>query len=906
MFQCAALYRSQGLNIRPRGDPSGAAHHEQSRWQLRFKSPGSGWAVGHAGQQGRLAEAEDQGRLTALQQLDLSNTTITQAERPEPGAATLATLFHASRLKQLSLLINNRAGEGNNLLPNLQPLSQHLTQLCLKLQEGVVRCFDKFLAALQPLAQLQVLTISPTLDLGGLPRLLQALPQLHTLHLPCATVRGQEELDALLAATQLTSIQLGSLKDLSSSRADAPCSWQRLELTHWIKYAIAAYLPLHSLTQPLVLCGLSVGMGDDGHADPSLLLAVHNLTQACNVPVRIGDLRLRMCYSRATRQHEELQQLVAVVQALNHCSWDKLTVLFMDVGAADVVTLAPLCQGCTHIQFYDCGVAPSLEFWRQLVQLMPTITNVVFEYAEGSTSSAMHQSLQLMADQPWARWLDICIGKPAASCHAWSSRACTRLKSHSSSARACAPCKYVLATAVDGWAALGQVAGRQGSSEPAATCSQLGAGETLSLTCPDFSKTNLMYAPALHIQLDSQRCEQMLTPRVVAALRARTCKLALTLLSLQLQQLDLSSTKIIQPKQPEPGAATLANLFHASKLKQLRLLIQLEAGDDKPRLPNLQPLSQQLTQLCLEQERYMLLGNFIAALQPLAQLQVLTISCVQHLWGLPRLLQALPRLHTLHLPGATGRGQEDLETLLAATQLTSIKLRSLKDLGSSRADAPCSWQRLELTGWIDYATAAYLPLHSLTQPLVLCGLSVGMGDDGDADPSLLMAAAVHNLTQACNVPVKIGDLQIVMSYSRATRQHEELQQLVVVVQALNHCSWAKVTVLFMDVGAADVVTLAPLCQGCTHIEFSDCRVTPSLEFWRQLVQLMPTITNVVFEYAEGSTSSAMHQSLQLMADQPWARWLDICIEKPSASYKLPTCWQASPLTQPGKLRVWFM
>ncbi|KAL6756062.1 hypothetical protein V8C86DRAFT_3026956 [Haematococcus lacustris] len=228
-------------------------------------------------------------------------------------------------------------------------------------------------------------------------------------------------------------------------------------------------------------------------------------------------------------------------------------------------------------------------------------------------------------------------------------------------------------------------------------------------------------------------------------------------LSLQLQQLDLSSTKIIQPERPEPGAATLANLFHASRLKQLRLLIQSADGDDKPRLPNLQPLSQQLTQLCLKlQERHMLLGNLIATLQPLAQLQVLTISCVQHLWGLPRLLQALPRLHTLHLPGATGRGQEDLETLLAATQLTSIKLGSLKGLGSSRADAPCSWQRLELTSWISYATAANLPLHSLTHPWCWVASVLAWGAYGDVDPSLLMAAAVHNLTQACNVPVKIG------------------------------------------------------------------------------------------------------------------------------------------------------
>ncbi|KAL6759668.1 hypothetical protein V8C86DRAFT_1258395 [Haematococcus lacustris] len=184
---------------------------------------------------------------------------------------------------------------------------------------------------------------------------------------------------------------------------------------------------------------------------------------------------------------------------------------------------------------------------------------------------------------------------------------------------------------------------------------QLGVGGgMLSLTCRAFSKTNLLLAPALHFQLDNQGCDQFLTPRVVAALQARKCKLALTLeqqraqssmqyimllpkvlkkltncaaveacklgiiqgptlgpyeplgcslglaqqlmssfpgltslslhgyaitcsglaallahpqLNLQLQQLDLSSTIITHAEQPEPGAATLASLFHASRLK---------------------------------------------------------------------------------------------------------------------------------------------------------------------------------------------------------------------------------------------------------------------------------------------------------------------------------------------------
>ncbi|GFH23102.1 hypothetical protein HaLaN_20661 [Haematococcus lacustris] len=67
----------------------------------------------------------------------------------------------------------------------------------------------------------------------------------------------------------------------------------------------------------------------------------------------------------------------------------------------------------------------------------------------------------------------------------------------------------------------------------------------------------------------------------------------------QLQQLDLTGTTITQPKQPEPGAITLVNLLHASKLKQLSLSTNMAEGENKPFLPNLQPLSQHLTQLCL-------------------------------------------------------------------------------------------------------------------------------------------------------------------------------------------------------------------------------------------------------------------------------------------------------------------
>ncbi|KAJ9532487.1 hypothetical protein QJQ45_010553 [Haematococcus lacustris] len=456
----------------------------------------------------------------------------------------------------------------------------------------------------------------------------------------------------------------------------------------------------------------------------------------------------------------------------------------------------------------------------------------------------------------------------------------------------------------------------------------LGAAKALSLTCRAFSKTNLLHAPSLHIQLDSQGCYQFLTPRVVAALKARTCKLALTLeeqrsessrqhiklltealrklancaavkacklgiskgpslchemhfspdlvqhlinsfpgltslalhgyyihcsglasllahprLSLQLQQLDLSSTFITQPKRPKPGAATPANLFYGVRLQQLSLLVTKKAvGEDKPFLPDLRPLSQHLTQLCLQQREGVKwhLDKYTAVLQPLAQLQVLTVSHIYHLQGLPGLLQALPRLHTLQLPHV---GQDQVDALLAATQLTSIQLGSLEGLISSRADAPCSWQRLKLTGSVDCSSAAHLPLHSLTQPLVLGALQCNANDLD------LVAAAVNNLTQACKLPVMIKVLRLRMFVMPDTPAMAA-QQL-----------------------------------------FKYGSLTPSLEFWRQLVQHMPTVTHLTFSDVQRAPASAdMHQSLKLMADQPWARWLDIYISRYSDPEVLLACY----------------
>ncbi|KAJ9513393.1 hypothetical protein QJQ45_001431 [Haematococcus lacustris] len=58
---------------------------------------------------------------------------------------------------------------------------------------------------------------------------------------------------------------------------------------------------------------------------------------------------------------------------------------------------------------------------------------------------------------------------------------------------------------------------------------RLGAGNALSRTCRAFSASNLLHASIFSVHLNRARCNQLLTPRVLAALRARSSKLAIAL-----------------------------------------------------------------------------------------------------------------------------------------------------------------------------------------------------------------------------------------------------------------------------------------------------------------------------------------------------------------------------------------
>ncbi|KAJ9516225.1 hypothetical protein QJQ45_024648 [Haematococcus lacustris] len=521
------------------------------------------------------------------------------------------------------------------------------------------------------------------------------------------------------------------------------------------------------------------------------------------------------------------------------------------------------------------------------------------------------------------------------------------------------------------------------------------ARETLARTCFTCLEAGLLHAPGLIIALHSQRHEQLLTPRFVAAVQARTCKLTLILLqheaqsgeqrteqlchvlgrlgrceavemfklgyrggthaepqqldftpglaqrlldsfprltalaiggyslscsglasllahprmAMQLQHLDLTDSTIATPDLPAPGAATLSSLFHGLKLKQLSLDYHSAAMP----FPDLQPLAQHLTQLLIHPTWvYTPLSDLTPALAPLAQLQVLTIRSMHELQGLPQLLQALPQLHTLQLPGTPTRGQQQLQELLAATQLTSVRLDQALEYTASCVDLPCSWQQLELTGWADCMLAAALPLHSLTQPLVLDSLVVSLIGDNNRS----VQAAVRNLTQAGKLPVKIRMLELDMFLDEEEAadlglivpgpeiQRRLMHELHELLQPLLGC-FEEVTVEWLKNLNSDTITaLAPLCQGCTCLSFSSGNMTPSLRFWQQLVQLMPTVTRVHLDMIGGATA-AMCKSLRLMAKQPWARWLEIhivCARRPM----LKCCRMfGAGRTTPSKFKVCF-
>ncbi|KAJ9532586.1 hypothetical protein QJQ45_010679 [Haematococcus lacustris] len=145
--------------------------------------------------------------------------------------------FIGSRLQELRLHDVVDLDEEPEFLYGLLPLPPTLTELEVIGFYGDRWDWVSLAAAVSSLAQLQQLTLfnehtgsdSQRPDFMALLSALAHLPSLHTLHMS-EDVVGQVQLDALLALTQITSLQVAAFSGLTSSRASAACSWRQLEL----------------------------------------------------------------------------------------------------------------------------------------------------------------------------------------------------------------------------------------------------------------------------------------------------------------------------------------------------------------------------------------------------------------------------------------------------------------------------------------------------------------------------------------------------------------------------------------------------------------------------------------------------------------------------------------------------
>ncbi|KAJ9532069.1 hypothetical protein QJQ45_003751 [Haematococcus lacustris] len=201
--------------------------------------------------------------LPRLLHLDLKHVTFTH------DGQLGRSPFVGSRLQNLCLC-GVVEGDGEpEFLSGLLPLPPTLTQLRFRgsIGDQWVWDWDMIGAAVSSLKMLRQLALScqdsdyDNLTTSGvgpagpepmalLPWLVH-LPSLHALEM-YERVVGQEQLDALLALTQITRLEVYNFSDLTSSRASAACSWRQLEIWR-LDWFSAAYLPLHSLTHPLRL-----------------------------------------------------------------------------------------------------------------------------------------------------------------------------------------------------------------------------------------------------------------------------------------------------------------------------------------------------------------------------------------------------------------------------------------------------------------------------------------------------------------------------------------------------------------------------------------------------------------------------------------------------------------------------
>ncbi|KAJ9532173.1 hypothetical protein QJQ45_003914 [Haematococcus lacustris] len=739
---------------------------------------------------GQLAKAVNHPLLLPrLLHLDLQGIITTHRGNLGPSP------FIGSRLQALSLCGRVRGMDAQpGFLSGLVPLPPNLTQL------EVIGCtygaeqqeqwdWVRIAAAVSSLTQLQQLKLldgdPECIDYGpGHKALLQALahlPSLHTLVVDDFMV-GQEQLDALLALTQITRLKLYGFSGLTSSRASAACSWRQLKV-RVLDWVSAAYLPLHSLTHPMRLHQLVKGI-----EEPSIELLAAAELNLCERNTADPVLDKGMVLSHATvdllteqylahsrRAAQQPLQSTAASSSNSGPSSSRPEGHITPGGPGSITEQGgqqgsaaggqalmqrlgrPMNKSsedevCTSQQLQGLQGLPAELLGAVLSQLDASSLLQVFRTSKFLATSLLRWFPRIQLTYPTqcdilgqhlrelAPFLtEVLQNRQQPTLHLTLQPAIQLTEAIQQRHRAEPAAAASDATHLVSWM-LGAV-----PLCGAVDCLSTGLDNSLHLPWqPSFSAALAASFPSLTSLTfkNEARMGRMSIGHLAVAINH-------PLLLPRLLHLDIQG--IITAHEGQPGRSP----FIGSKLQKLSLNGWVQVDREPEFLSGLLPLPSTLTQLDVNQclnmdvvERDWV--RLAAAVRSLTQLRELRFfggnrdpnATGPGLMALLPALAHLPSLHTLVINNIVV-GQEQLDALLALTHITRLEVHAFSGLTSSRASAACSWR--QLTVWVlDWDSAAYLPLHSLTHPLWVQELVKGIEELRIE----VLAAAEHNLCES--------------------------------------------------------------------------------------------------------------------------------------------------------------
>ncbi|KAJ9517371.1 hypothetical protein QJQ45_016747 [Haematococcus lacustris] len=337
-----------------------------------------------------------------LRQLCLDHVALAQG-----GPAWQETLFTGSQLAKLTLL-------GVRALPSLAPLASHLTHLTLHLY---AQSLTQALTSLSLSPRLRVLIAdgsrgSGNLDQAGLQQLLRDLPNLQELVLPHVVVSGMQTLDALLAATQLTRLNVQAFTDLAESRAEAWCSWRYLEVA--CGHEEQPLLGLGHCRPPPPAQPGAATFSWQGFRFNALICCYGDQPTAAAQPLSQPSLEPGCGSDMQLARRPPLPHGPSppVVQQLVQLGAAVITVQTINLSASvhSLQALAPLCQSTKTLAFSFGRLSEGLEFWTTLQQLLPCV-ECVHLWEVGCCDEPLVETLRELGNLANTRPLCVRLGR---------------------------------------------------------------------------------------------------------------------------------------------------------------------------------------------------------------------------------------------------------------------------------------------------------------------------------------------------------------------------------------------------------------------------------------------------------------------------------------------------------------